>query len=514
MVRGRHFVYGYRVNETWLAKPQLEGVRNGSVEVKMFRGNDDRRLMFSKTRLTVPGFVPICGDVNDPESAVCGCLKRVCMDNLPKDPEFLARLAKNSAAEADQLLLRANYHRLSFVEWLSLTSYSAKRKEQLIATHARLRGHVPSVRDLQIVRAFGKLECYTEIKHVRGIYPRNDKAKVTFGPLCKSIELLVFHNSRHFVKGMTNPQKAQRIAQLNRPGMRYYSVDFTSFEGQCEKCVMQNCEMILYRKCDQSKECVLMEQVMLGTNKIVFGRGRKKKFEIQIEGRRMSGEMCTSLGNGWTNYMIAKTIIEEKLGHVDGDDLRWDGIFEGDDSLIAVPFELTAEDFLRHGFKVKECVESPTPFDAKFCCLIVAEDGTVLRDPVKFFGKFGWTHQCVLSNDHTMDTLLRAQALSAAYETPQCPIVGAIARHALAVTRGVLPRFTPDGYHLIPPDEFVVPDFAPSIAARAKFAQHFGVCPETQVELERRITSGDLSMIKHVFRPSVDHDWFEKRYVT
>jgi len=172
----------------------------------------------------------------------------------------------------------------------------------------------------------------------------------------------------------------------------------------------------------------------------------------------MSGEMCTSLGNGFTNLMLALFIASLRHGHLEG-------YVEGDDGLFATDFELTKEDYLNLGFTMKNVDEVFHPGWASFCGMLFGDSLQIVRSPRRFLENFGWTHSAVHGGEKVMLGLLRAKALSAVYETPHCPIVSVLARRALHHTRGVTPRFVNDGFHnteLVPRDESKLPKFAPT----------------------------------------------------
>jgi len=218
----------------------------------------------------------------------------------------------------------------------------------------------------------------------------------------------------------------------------------------------------------------------------------------------MSGDMCTSLGNGFTNMMLALFIAKEKHGHLEG-------VVEGDDGLFSSSVELTKEDYAELGFSIK--IESISdPCRASFCGMIFADSGEIIRDPVRFLSTFGWTTSFITAGSCIMDQLLRAKALSAVYETPQCPIVGALARFALSRTRGVVPRFIHDGYHVCH-DEVALPDFAPSDDTRELFSQLYSVPIPLQKEIEKAIQCGDMDRVALLLPSPTDLSRYCSDYV-
>jgi hypothetical protein len=145
--------------------------------------------------------------------------------------------------------------------------------------------------------------------------------------------------------------------------------------------------------------------------------------------------------------------------------------------------------------------------------MVFAESGQIIKPPSKFLGTFGWTSSFIGSTLEHCDELLRGKALSMAYESPHCPIAGALARRALKVTRGVSPRFVDDGYHgYVPRDESAIPDFAPSNDTRDLFFELYGIDPPTQIEIERRISCGNYE-IRDLVIPPADQQHYCSRYV-
>jgi hypothetical protein len=114
-----------------------------------------------------------------------------------------------------------------------------------------------------------------------------------------------------------------------------------------------------------------------------------------------------------------------------------------------------------------------------------------------------------------MKGLLRAKAMSAVYETPQCPIVGVMARIALEKTRGVPMRLTTDWYHreFLPKDEIPIPKFCPSTSTRDLFAQIWGFSPDAQILIENAIIRGDMNYVSQMVVGHPDVYRYASRYI-
>lgn len=493
------FAEGARVNETPLPRPVSEFATNPHT-VKMHLPNNrrDRRRMFRRlNHCAIPGYSPLCMDSNDPDTVLCAYEQRLLRD-VPE-----ATLDLNDFAAFVQRYLDQNLPRvrpLDFEEWLATTSYNEARKDELRAVHESLRGGRPTRRQASKVSSFVKSEFYPTWKHARMINSRADAFKAWSGPLFKAIEEAVY-GLPEFIKHVPVPDRPALISALRKAGMRYYATDFTAFESHFIPKFMDVCEVLLYRHClGNTPDADFLCSVITGPNSMHTRTG----VHCRVRGRRMSGDMCTSLGNGFTNLMLAKYVA-----HLSGGTVA--GFVEGDDGIFASTVPLDAKTYAALGFTIKiEEVADPT--QASFCGMVFAGSGEIVRDPRRFFQGFGWTNSFINAGPKIMDELLRAKALSTVYETPQCPVVGALARHALAVTAAVHPRFVNDGYH-VAPDVRNVPVFSPAQDTRELFAQQYGVSIPVQLLAEQAAMCGDMARIAELIPPTAEQLAYTLNYV-
>jgi hypothetical protein len=268
--------------------------------------------------------------------------------------------------------------------------------------------------------------------------------------------------------------------------MHYYGTDYTSFEKHFTAEVMHSIEFVLYDymlPCMTPSEKQCLFKTLAGFNHLKSRLG----FKAVVKARRMSGEMCTSLGNGFTNMMLALYLAHKKNGHVFG-------FVEGDDGIFATDFRMQPQDYNELGFEIK-IIEHNKINEASFCGMIYSEAGEIIRDPLNFLSKFGWSSTAMGSGERVKMGLLRAKALSSCYETPQCPIVGAASRFALQKTEGYAARFVYDGYHKpVARDSVNIPKFQPKEETRVLFARLFGVSLENQLLIEDKILNGDFDV--------------------
>lgn len=447
----------------------------------------------------VPGYAPLCLDTNDPETVEDAFKTRL----LRKVPEFKERrLQQFRCFVARQLesCPRVNLARVSFAEWLASRSYNDERKSQLQREYDALKGGMPTRRQASHIDTFGKSEFYPMQKHMRMINSRSDAFKVFAGPYISAVEDVVYTHFPEFIKHVPVPERPAKVDALRRDGCNYYQTDFTAFESHFVPAVQDCCENALLRHCLKGwRGAHFVCKTNSGTNRMRTRSG----CSASVEGRRMSGDLWTSLGNGFTNLMLAKFLCEEQ-----GYPLY--GFVEGDDGLFSTQASLTKEAYEDLGFTIK-IDRVADPCEASFCGLIFTKSGEIVRNPFRFLEGFGWTSSFIQAGPRIMDELLLAKALSTLCETPQCPIVAAMAHYAFEKTKHLNPRFVQDGYHhAISPK--VVPPFKPSPEAREMFARIYEIPVEVQLEVEQAIANGDMDTVGLLMPPHNDVSDYARKY--
>lgn len=361
------------------------------------------------------------------------------------------------------------------------------------------------------IASFIKSEFYVEEKYARTINPRSDHFKVFAGPLIKAVEEQVF-SMKWFIKKVSVPDRPALISRLRSYGTKYFISDYKAFESHFTPEVLNACELRLYEHClSWCPDVDVLCDTLGGKNIMTTREGTM----CIVKGKRMSGDMNTSLGNSFTNLMLTLFVYHEK-------GLPVDGFVEGDDGVFASSEVPDADDYARLGFSIK-IFEVDSPTLGAFCGLIFNDVGRpeILRDPIRFLMGFGWTHSFLYAGPKIMSELLRCKALSAVYETPQCPIIGAIARRALVETRHVrvdqkmFEKYMRDGYHeRIPIDEINIDEpLMPSMTTRHLFALKYGISIPEQLYCEERVAAGDMQGLSLIFQPDPTMTWFYDRYV-
>ncbi len=369
-------------------------------------------------------------DPSDPNTVLAGTLKRFLMKPPDPDAEKLEGLRQFVRTWVRENLTPLSSDSDCTIEtWLSKTSYPAWRKEQLLRKYRSLLDR----RDKKhfLVKSFVKDECYPEYKHPRAINSRTDEFKTMVGPVFKLIEKELFALD-WFIKKVPVKDRPDFIRDRLGHGLQFFASDYTAYESHFTRRVMEAIERELYDYMtvnlpDREEFLFFVDEVIMGMNTCVF-----KFFSVDVEATRMSGEMNTSLGNGFSNLMLMLYVCH--LKNVTG----VAGVVEGDDGLFTGEGELpTADDFKQMGFTIK-CEVHDSLSDASFCGLVFdPTDRVIVTNPLEECATFGWTSaQYSHSSQRRKMELLRCKAISLAYQYGGCPILTSLAKYGLRVTQG------------------------------------------------------------------------------
>lgn len=435
---------------------------------------------------------PPMPDVRHGPTMLHGCLLRFCKD--PPKHKSLAGLERYVQAYCEKTYrpLSVNCD-LTQEHWLDGAPYPLHRKQELLKTWLEKNGCL-SDKDLGI-DLHGKNETYPMFKPARGINSRKDMFKCYSGPVFHMMEEEVYKDPAFIKHVPVRLRPGYIVAMLGAFPGPYYETDYKQFEKHFTKEVMMAIEMVLYRHMLKHFPAIYknIERAMTGKNKCTG-----KHFRIDIQARRMSGEMCTSLGNGFSNLMLAKYIAHTKGGEATG-------VVEGDDALLFSSVPLTEDDFMELGFEIKMKVHNDL-LRTSFCGLIMSADLCTMTDPRKVLLNIGWSHSLqMLGGPRVRAGLLRAKALSLAYEHPRCPILSVLATTLLEHTTGHKPIFDRGFYRAQLHKEVIqfseetgrLLKAGPSLQCRHDFAEQFHISISTQLEVEAYLRSYKSGPLDH-----------------
>lgn len=451
------------------------------------------------------GLAPPMPDVNHGPTLLHGCLSRFCSDPPKPKPGILEEFEAFVRKEVTVYNPLSVTHNLDFMAWLLRTPYPEKRKMELMLLWDSVHRSITK-RDY-VNKGHGKRETYLKFKAARGINSRSDVFKCWSGPFFKAIEEVVFADP-YFIKHVPVCQRpAYLMERLGSSSGPFFETDYSAFEKHFTPEFMNVCEMVLYQHMLQNFPEVfnVIREALTGRNRCEY-----KKFTLTVPGKRMSGDMCTSLGNGFTNLMLAKFVAHRK-------GLNITGVVEGDDGLFACDGELTSEDFLDIGFHIK-ILRHADILSSSFCGLVMSGDLITMTDPRKVLLNFGWSHSpLMVGGDRVRCGLLRAKALSLAYEHPRCPILSSLARRTLFLTEGFVPRFEVNWYESFLAREVetfkeqtaVLLALGPSDISRSDFEKNYGISIDQQKIVEEYIMRWNGGPLDHPLLLGLFDETFE-----
>jgi hypothetical protein len=279
----------------------------------------------------------------------------------------------------------------------------------------------------------GKREPYFLFKYMRGINGLSFQCRARFGPATTDIEESLVDQLRfaidlddgsgwmpHFLKGCNNEEKIAYMSQL--PDVPCVQTDFSSFEGSFDKNMIRICETQLFihmlKHTDQNG---LIADFLKATSK-----AHVKNPHLTYVGPpfRMSGDMWTSIFNGFANLMLMKFVAAE---------MKWEklqGFVEGDDGLFLIGGDLPPDSlFQKLGFKLK-LEKYERPCEAGFCHLHWAGERAVV-DPRTSLLKCVWTMSNLMHSEKHLKDLAVAKAFSLIMMAPGNPITASFARAML-----------------------------------------------------------------------------------
>nr|QDH87823.1 MAG: RNA-dependent RNA polymerase [Riboviria sp.] len=420
-------------------KPEARLVDTPDQE-RLVKPVERRPPMLAGHRLHALGVLQPHPDVTDKATMEAGAQKRAAAQTPSPERAVLEKLR----AFVRQYV-RREFRQLgpeddvSYETWREAINQPEWRKKEYDEAYDRvrftknsaMRADLIKVMKLAKLGGFGKREQYPQFKHARCINARNDKYKVLVGPIYRAIEKIVFAQP-DFIKKIPVADRPQYILdRLFAVGAMYGITDFSRFEASFIQEVQEAIEFEMYdwiagqlNEADWFRE--LTAECQLGENTIDY-----HTFMLVLIATRMSGEMCTSLGNGFTNNIILKFIAHES-------DALIVPCNEGDDGIFRTTRELRAELFAKLGFEIKISYTTELS-EASFCGMIFdIKDRVVITDPVKVLANFGWIDsKFVGAKSGKKNAMLRLKALSLLYQYPGCPVLQSLAEAVLRLTSGV-----------------------------------------------------------------------------
>jgi len=425
--------YGYRFSEFNSPIKQEKIKDNVSFSVSQWSDRDRRPPMCVSLGCHLTNFKMPFGDLSDTVSSMAGVLKRTCYKHPVPDDALRSELTSFVGCWLKKNLSPLNVdHDVSFETWLSGTKYTGSRKNELREVWSNFTG-VLTPKDRKC-KSFNKAESYSAYKHLRGINSRSDTFKCFVGPTFAAIEKVLFQ-MKWFIKKVPVRDRARHVWEaMSSPNAQFYATDYSAFESHFDNRLMTEVEFKLYEYMTAALPTGASWFAEVAETLGGFQTCMYKGFEVDGVSSRMSGEMCTSLGNSFANLMIF-LFVASKAG-IKEEDIS--GFVEGDDGLFKFENHQDIDDslFAKLGLTIK--IEKHTELNqASFCGLIFDPDSLIIiTDPREVLADFAWAGpKYVKCRDVRLLELLKAKSLSFLHQYPGCPIIQELALYGLRMTR-------------------------------------------------------------------------------
>lgn len=373
----------------------------------------------------VVGRNPLFHDYNDNKTVTQGMRARFLRPVPDVDHHMLRRIRGFT-----RRILRTEFEPLpadadvSTETWLAESSYPEWRRQQI-----RDAGDPYKVKRRR-VKPHRKREPYLAWKHVRGINAPGDAEKEEMGGLFHAIDKAVYKQCGYFMKHKNALEKVKCIREVLGSYAAFIETDHTAFEAHMRRAVAEVIEWQLYRYMvknlggredilERLRPSVIEKQRLSGFNKDLLVKA--------VADARMSGDLWTSLGNGFTNMIVMRFVAECLCG--------WKqcvGFVEGDDGLFGVGGPIPSDaDFRSVGFEIK-LKQTEDLSESGFCQLYSTPSAEPIVDPVKVLIKSGWTQsKRMRGGPGIIKNLSIAKAMSMLALSPSNPVTRSMARWIL-----------------------------------------------------------------------------------
>lgn len=375
---------------------------------------------------------PYTVNFTNPGTYIRGFIKRLGEDSYdPINNELLTEFASFASSIIKQYQPIDHYevsHEFLDSAWLNNAPYNLSQKSNF---HFRLDHFLEGKRrGLYVCKSFIKREFYEDIKEPRLINSRSDMFKAVVAPFIKKIEENVY--DQHFIKHKTKQEIYERLMNIQKEFIRVFETDYSSFERSFSPELLNAVELKFFKH-------------MLSNNKDVYNIIKKaykrdnvlisKFWRVNLAGRRMSGEMWTSLCNGLMNSLLIRFICYKSNVH------HYDYVVEGDDGFIGADGSLNFEIVAKLGFDLK-LEQGQHVNDLSFCGLNMGPHG-LYPDFHRHIKKLGLSHDFSLLHSVQNKSkkaykksreLIRAKALSHLASSPPMPILTPLCRKIVQLT--------------------------------------------------------------------------------
>lgn len=513
-------MFGYRVGDLGIPKIDLNPNEDGEIEFKdTVDLTHTRKPMAVLSHCRVANLARPMVDRDDLYTAAAGAQHRVT-PKMPgvRNPDEYRAFARRvfqqflTPLEWDEII--------EFELYLTMCDKPESWKHDKRVAHQERRRNFDVEEFYRTNSSFIKDEDYDTWKHARTI---NGTSKKGFkndhlswiSRMVKSCEKQIYDKLPGLVKGMTPAQRMEAMQELGDFFPKTIC-DYSSYEASFKRKKMECVQFELYRfMFSKMPDC---EDIMRGIRHVIGGKNKLdfKHFTWWANARKMSGESDTALSNAIDNWVTWLYLL-----HKQGVDLEiaCRMIFvEGDDNASNLEgHKVKASDFEDCGLKAK--LEDGLDIEQTgFCQLYftLPPTGVICADPWKKLMKFSKVPvKYAQASNRVMLSLLRAQAMSMMYLHHGAPVVHALAKRLLYLTRGwnvrdrhwkAVLQYHDQADEIKEANWKELTNQKVDVADRVLVERQFGMTLEMQEYIEREIESWEGGLLH------LPVDWFPDVY--
>lgn len=257
--------------------------------------------------------------------------------------------------------------RTALRDWMThCDRYTVKKKQQLYdlleqilsgSYEAPYHGRGDPL-GLRVINMFQKCENYESIKEPRAISACSESLKAYIGGFIHLVDKHAINTTPFFVKGM-NPQQVDRRRRLmSQKWSLFMGSDYSSYEGSQDYQWINMIEKEIYKVwlANYPEVYKILADLYENGHDIYW----KKRYFGHLMGKRMSGDVQTSIGNG-----ICNAVIWKYVSYITNTPIEL--LVEGDDAFICSDAELDVRIVNDLGFDCK--IDGPTTNYEEICFL-------------------------------------------------------------------------------------------------------------------------------------------------
>lgn len=244
--------------------------------------------------------------------------------------------------------------------------YTVKKKKELLKLQKQILSGTYEARyhgkddplGLAVINVFQKCENYPEVKEPRAISACSQECKALLGGFYHLLEIHAKKSTPFFVKGMNPYMIREKMRELSQKWSLFMGSDYSSYEGSQDYQWQNLIEKRIL------KEWLLNYPDVYQQIDRIYTKGHdiywRKRYFGHLNGKRMSGDVQTSLGNGICNALIWK-FVSYKC------EAPMDILVEGDDAFICTDKPLDVSIVQQLGFDCK--IDGPS-FNYEDICFL------------------------------------------------------------------------------------------------------------------------------------------------